>query len=350
VIRAEEQRAQQTLACPACGDALKTDAASVECRRCAKVWPIVDRVPYFVEEFPYWGEVPLAQMRDINRRVQTNNWREVLKQSDDPAVQQAATMVLNLDRANWHWLSNTPADARVLDIGAGMGTNSHALSTYYREVVAVEPVEERIRFMRQRFQQENLSNVSIIRGSVWTLPFQEESFDLAALNGVLEWVPGGREDDPEACQEAALRRLHTLLRPGGSLYVGIENRYCLGYFFGHPDPHCGLPFVTVLPRRLAHWYARRKGQNGYRNYLYSAAGYRKLLQKAGFTKVEIYVALPSYNHPHFFIPLGAGLFSYYARTFTSAPAHFLKRGLQTVLSKLGLLEHCGYSFAIIAKK
>lgn len=50
-----------------------------------------------------------------------------------------------------------------------------------------------------------------------------------------------------------------LLRPRGYLYLVIENRFVPGYFIGYPDPHCGLPFVTVLPRTLADRFARRKG-------------------------------------------------------------------------------------------
>src|SRR6202044_2316930 len=107
-------------------------------------------------------------------------------------VQRASTMILNLDRANWQYLVDLPPESRVLDLGAGTGTTSHALAQRFREVVALEPVLERVQFMRLRFAQENLSNVQLVRSSLWTLPFAPESFDLVAMNGVLEWVAEGR--------------------------------------------------------------------------------------------------------------------------------------------------------------
>jgi hypothetical protein len=170
------------------------------------------------------------------------------------------------------------------------------------------------------------------------------------MNGVLEWVPIGHAGNPRQLQVSALRQAFNLLRPGGYIYVGIENRLGFGYFAGYPDPHCGLPFVTVLPRFLANWYATKKGQDGYRNYLYSSRGYRKLLIEAGFTDVALYLALPSYNHPRYFIPSKRNVFSYYSRNFNSAPRKRIWRMVHALLLKLGLLQHFEYSFAIVARK
>jgi SAM-dependent methyltransferase len=267
-----DSQAAEGWVCPECHAPLLQQDERLHCPGCEKSWPIVDGIPHFVEDFPYWGEIPREQMQEVNRQAQAGPWKAALLDSAEPSVQSASAMILNLDRANWHWLVNLPRDSRVLELGAGTGTNSHALAMRFREVVAIEPVEERIQFMQQRFAQEKLANVKILRSSLWTLPFPKESFDLVAMNGVLEWVATGRAGDPGEVQEAALRNACRLLRPGGYLYVGIENRLRFGSFIGYPDPHCGLPFVTILPRPLAHWYARRKGQSGYRNYLYTSGG------------------------------------------------------------------------------
>jgi len=341
----------QRLVCPTCEAPLRHRAEELQCPECRKIWPIVNGVPHFIQDFPYWGEIPLEPMLAVNQQAGKKSWKDALLGSSDLAVQQAAEMILNLERANWQWLLNLGPDSRVLDLGAGMGATSHALGKHYSEVVALEPVLERVEFMRHRFSQEKLSNIKILRSSLWSLPFEKESFDLVAMNGVLEWVAQGQSGDPSELQERALRQVLHVLRPGGYLYLGIENRLSPGYFIGYPDPHCGLPFVTILPRRLAHWYARKKGhRDGYRNYLYSSRGYRKLLHKAGFTHLEVYLALPSYNHPRFLIPLKGSIFSYYSRSFNVGRTSRLRAILHGLLLKLRLLHNFQYSFAILARK
>lgn len=346
---AQRQAWTESLVCPECGTRLAAGGGKLQCPRCETSWPVVDGIPHLVSSFPYWGEIPLEQMKEVNRLARIG-WKKALLDFPESSVQRASQMILNLDRANWQWLLNLPAESRVLDVGAGMGTTSHALALHYREVVAIEPVLERIEFMQQRFTQEKLSNVTLLRSSIWALPFAPESFDLVAMNGVLEWVAEGRTGDPGQVQDAALQNVFRLLRPGGYLYLGIENRLAYGHFIGYNDPHCGLPFVTILPRPLAQWYARRKGQSGYRNYLYSSRGYRKLLRKAGFTSVETYLAVPSYNHPRFLIPLQGNVFSYYARSFDSVHSSRLKQIVHWALLRTKLLQQFEYSFAIFAQK
>jgi len=178
----------------------------------------------FVDTFPYWGEIPLQSMLKVNDSIQTKYWKAVLLESDDPFVRKRADMILNTERANWHWLTDLGPESRVLDAGAGLGANSHALSSRFREVFALEPVKERVDFMRQRFAQERIRNVRIIRTSLWDVPLPPCSCNLVALNGVLEWVATGRTGDPRQLQLLALKKAFQLLAPGGYLYIGIENR------------------------------------------------------------------------------------------------------------------------------
>ena len=338
--------------CPECGGALEPLSEGLGCLQCSKSWPMVDGIPHFVQEFPYWGEFSQEEVQTANRRAaQGTAWPDCLPAASDAATALKRDMILNLGRANWHCLANLSPATRVLDIGAGMGTNAHALAKRYRDVVAVEPVLERIEFMRHRFAQEQLSNVKLVRSSVWTLPFPPESFDLIVMNGVLEWVAQGRTEDPGLLQHMALERAYQLLRPGGVLYVGIENRLLVGLLRGARDPHCGLPYVTILPRRLAHWYARTHGlPNGYRNYLYSSRGYRNLMRKAGFGRVKIYIALPIYNHPLFYIPLEGPIFHYYSRNFDSVRSGGLVEKAHWILAKMRLLKYFQGSYAIFATK
>jgi SAM-dependent methyltransferase len=339
------------LACPRCEGVLNNTGETLRCDRCRVSWPVQDEVPQFVEDFPYWGEIPQETMRVVNDRAAKGSWRGALLDLDDPVVKRASEMILNLDRANWHWMMDLPPNSRVLDLGAGTGANAHALGKRFQEVVALEPVRERIDFMRRRFSQEGLTNVKPLRSSLWVLPFAKNSFDMVAMNGVLEWVAVGQEGNPKELQTRALQNVYRMLKQDGYFYLGIENRLALGYFAGYPDPHCGLPWATILPRPLADRYVRRRGQTeGYRNYLYSGGGYRKLLESVGFNRIEIYLALPSYNDPRFFIPLKGHTFDYYSRHFLADSTDWRRRWFTKTLSNLGVLKHLQYSFAILARK
>lgn len=336
--------------CPYCSLPLTTDEQRLSCTACRQVWPVLEDIPQFVQDFPYWGEMPkesLVRLLDLCKKV---SYRDALMQHSDPAVRRAATMLLNLDRANWHFLVDLPAESTILDIGAGCGTISQALAKRFYKVFAVEPVKERTQFMKLRFQQEGISNISVIRGSIWTLPFADSCIDMIVLNGVLEWVAEGVLGNPQKIQEAALDRLFRCLRPGGYLYLGIENRMVLGYFYGYRDPHCGLPFVTVLPRKIADWYARKMGLGGYRAYLYSHRGYKKLLRKAGFTRIQTYVTIPSYNDPRYLVPIDTLVYSYFEANFLELPRHWYKKTLTRLTTALALSKYLQYSYVFLAKK
>jgi SAM-dependent methyltransferase len=340
----------EDLVCPGCEAPLAKSSERLDCTNCGRSARVVSGVPHFVEEFPYWGEIPLEQMQELNRRAAGSYWKSALLEFDNPAVKQASLMMTNLDRVNWQWLIDLPQGSRVLDIGGGTGTVSHALALHYREVIALEPVLERVEFMRRRFRQEGLSNVKVVRSSVWNLPFGPKSFDLVAMNEVLKWSAEGSAEGPKELQARALRKAFSLLRPGGYLYLGIENRTILSSLVGYPDAR-GLPGVPVFPCPLEHGYARWHGSAPWRrSYLHSSRGYRRLLKAAGFKEVEIYHALPSCNHPRFYLPLDRQIFSYYAQAFDCGKRKGLRGFLRWALLKSGVLQYLQHSFAIFARK
>ncbi len=179
------------LVCPRCETLLHNSGEILDCPGCGRSAPVIKGVPHFVSAFPYWEEIPQEQMQELNRRTEGSYWKSALLDFDDPAVRQASVMMMNLDWANWQWLIDLPPNSRALDIGGGTGTNSHALALHYREVIALEPVLERVEFMQRRFSQEGLSNVKLVRSSVWDVPFGPEEFRPACN----EWsigVGGGR--------------------------------------------------------------------------------------------------------------------------------------------------------------
>jgi 2-polyprenyl-3-methyl-5-hydroxy-6-metoxy-1,4-benzoquinol methylase len=62
-------------------------------------------------------------------------------------------------------LSQMGADSTVLDIGAGTGAWSMLLAPHVKHVTAVEPSSSMIKVMQESLSAENITNVSIVRGS-----------------------------------------------------------------------------------------------------------------------------------------------------------------------------------------
>ena len=69
-------------------------------------------------------------------------------------------------------------------------------------------------------------------------PFESTKFDFVSCCFAIYYA----ENIPYTISE--MRRV---LKPGGSIYVGIENRYAYGYFMGAQD-HNRLRYTSILPR------------------------------------------------------------------------------------------------------
>ena len=117
---------------------------------------------------------------------------------------------------------------RVLEVGPGTGYYTPDVAEWVAPAGTVEVLDlqqEMLDHTLRRARERGLSNITPARGDARELPYADASFDAAYLVTVLGEIPD---------QEAALRELARVLRPGGRLVVGE--------LFG--DPH------WVSPKRL----------------------------------------------------------------------------------------------------
>jgi hypothetical protein len=87
-----------------------------------------------------------------------------------------------------------------------------------------------------------------------------------------------------------------VLKPGGTLLLGIENRYAAHYFAGAREDHTDLRFSSLIPRRLADLYNRRAKGVPFETPTHSREALRELLRGAGLNP-RIAAVLPSYQQP-----------------------------------------------------
>ncbi len=346
------------LQCLNCKTVLKKTKNKLKCGNCGRTWNIENNIPQFSENAIYWGEITKDEMIYVNKQLKKDKyWKSILKEvtEKNPRDQfpEPYSFATDLSRANWHFLLSLDKKSKVLDIGAGLGTVSEALSHYCKEVVSIEPVKERLYFCKKRFEQEGIKNITLINANALELPFPENSFDLIVMNGVLEWVASYSKENPKKVQEKVLKNILRILKPNGYLYIGIENRLCYKYFVGRYDPHVNLIFVTLMPRIIANLYSKIFTRRGHRTYIYSYRGYRKLLKKVGFKNIEIYNSLPDYNVPTYMIPMKNNkAYGYLANQLMISSGLTQKISLMfgKILAKMGLLKYMLPAYIIFGRK
>lgn len=152
----------------------------------------------------------------------------------------AQTYHLDTARANVLRAFDLPADAHVLEIGAGCGAVSRYLGEQCDRVDALEPMPDRAKVAAARTR--DLSSVQVLIGDLTDLP-PTPTYDVVVVIGVLEYVGDGTAGDP--AYRTFLSEIAVRLKPGGTLLLAIENKLGVKYLAGAPEDHTGRPFESV---------------------------------------------------------------------------------------------------------
>lgn len=172
-------------------------------------------------------------------------------------------------------------NASILEIGSGMGAVSGALQKKAGHLTCVDL--SMLRSQINALRNQNASNMEIIVANLNDIIF-EQTYDIVTLIGVLEY--SGRYTDGETPYLDFLHKVFSLVKPGGTLIIAIENRLGLKYFAGAKEDHYGVPFY---------------GLNGYPQdqgiRTFSLPEIRKLLNDSGCAHYEVFLPQPDYKFP-----------------------------------------------------
>ena len=169
-----------------------------------------------------YRDTSASELQAIVKEIENDTpWREAVGRryaETNPWLHQVVT---SSKRDLFFRLYPPSAGAKVIDIGAGWGQSALPLAQHW-EVTALEPTPERLAFIRAVAAQLKVaSRMHFVEAYFFDVEF-ENGFDFACCVGVLEWVPKFRGGDPRELQVEFLKRIHSLLRPGGQLVIGIR--------------------------------------------------------------------------------------------------------------------------------
>jgi SAM-dependent methyltransferase len=223
------ESAERLLRCVDCGDSLQRGLDAFDCRECGRHYPIA------------MGTVRMLPGRLLDRRES-----DVEAQLKERTGSSFAYEWTHFGEPRPEWRQNflgymqphSPeffAGKRVLDVGTGSGRHAREAAALGADVVAVD-VGDAIDIARRNLP----GDVMTIQADLEELPFRPASFDFVMSIGVLHHLPD---------TSRALRRLVSLVKPGGHLHV---------YLYWQP-PHTvhrvllrGVSAVRRITTRMPH--------------------------------------------------------------------------------------------------
>lgn len=245
------------------------------------------------------GSIPDTVMNDLVKELSFSGrpWRDVLEDPRYPVLNRKFRWFTNPQKGMFYRLV-TPGQRRAfLDIGAASGIVSACLSEDYEKGFALERQQVFVEFMKLRFQLDSIANVQVLHGSALEIPLPDNCIDLAAVNGVLEWIPhADKQTNPRKVQLKFLREVGRCLNPGGKIVIAIENAWDYKQLSGF-SAHSTARYVGFLPKWLGNIVNLIFKRQPYREYIYSYFGYQRLLKEAGYRNVRIFVVMPDYYSP-----------------------------------------------------
>jgi 2-polyprenyl-3-methyl-5-hydroxy-6-metoxy-1,4-benzoquinol methylase len=188
------------LACPACGEGLSARWVCSGCGACFDAdagipnlrLPCSDRteaVRRFYEGAPFPGYPPRDTLHALRARAERSAFAPLL------------------DRA-------IAADARIAEVGCGTGQMSLYLARADRLVVAADLARASLRLAATAAQRFRIDRVQFVETDLGRPGLKDGAFDVVYSAGVVHHTANPR---------AAFARLTHLLRPGGTIVIGVYN-------------------------------------------------------------------------------------------------------------------------------
>ncbi|MCI6432058.1 MAG: class I SAM-dependent methyltransferase [Lachnospiraceae bacterium] len=169
----------------------------------------------------------------------------------------------------------------ILEIGSGMGAVTGALARKGKSVDCIELSKRRS--MVNAYRHKDMDNIQIYVGNFQDIVL-EKKYDVITLIGVLEY--GYHYIKGQCPYEDFIKKTASMLKPGGRLYIAIENKLGMKYFAGYSEDHLWKPFVGI------EGYSKKDKVK-----TFSKEQIEKLLLENGYKTLYFYYPFPDYKLP-----------------------------------------------------
>ena len=244
-----------------------------------KIGQVVLDYRFYPGEDHYTDGAIEDEMLEIVRTVREEEFAQViLERRSWPILYHFSHVRENI--IDWLPMNGTE---RVLEIGAGPGAITGALSRKAAQVTCIDLSRKRL--MINAYRHRDCGNIRMLVGNFQDIEENlEEQFDLITLIGVFEYAQFSIQSANPFVEY--LQRIRRHLAPGGRIVIAIENRIGLKYWAGATEDHTGLYF---------------EGLEGYptTDYVrtFSRPELEQVMREAGLTAFTFYYPYPDYKLP-----------------------------------------------------
>lgn len=273
------------------------------------------------EDLGYWSNLKKIENEQIIRDLTKFSCKEIIREK----YKWLYEIIFSPKRTAGLELLKLCGNELCVDYGCMWGAISIGLAKMCAGVLGIDQTYHSLKFLQKRIKEEGLDNLILLNANLNNYIDLNELFDIAVINGVLEWIPEdgiielqnyfgksgkkkySKKGTPGFKQRTFLKMAYNNLKKGGKLYLAIENRYDINCMLGQKDPHSNIRFTSIFPRILADIYSYFKLGRKYVCWLYSFEEIKNLLLETGFINIELYMAFPDYRFSERIIPYNRNL-------------------------------------------
>ncbi|MDM7988282.1 MAG: class I SAM-dependent methyltransferase [Smithella sp.] len=312
------------LYCPSCKSKLVAVGNDSHCEKCSKTWVRRHGLISFVDNPDADGHLSGEKREEFFSNITHKTNKEIQDYLSSRQIKERGEYFNSFknNKADCFSFLNVTHQDVILDAGCGLGSWTIPLAKQCKEVYALDPTLDRLRFLEIRKKNEKLENIILLHASLMNLPFREPCFDYVLMNEMPEYI-GTRKEKADA-KDRLSRRLeiiYKLLKEKGQIVMAGENKY-------------GFDFLFTAGKRR-----------------YSYNDYRNMLAKAGFRDVEFYYVWPDYRDPKYiFAEKDRHIFKYFLKHFVKQTAGRFEYMFFQLAHKFGWEKQFVSNFIITGNK